>query len=122
MKISKLYDILGLKPFVPPPAPKMTVIVSNDSQTLFKAAAQSIVQSHCNTHSFNSANQTITEYKNDIIQSNIRFVNSSSPEILRGQMIDTLIIDEDIRESDLRYIKSCLGPVAKEIIMLDKQE
>jgi hypothetical protein len=118
MKIEKLYSIMGLKPYVEPARPKIIYIVSGNHRELFKAAADSISQNHTRTHSVSYSQYMITEYVDNVAKSYTSFLGSANTERLRGCTIDTLIIDDNVG-SELRYIKSCLGPAAKEIIYID---
>jgi hypothetical protein len=122
MKINKLYEILGIKPYVPPEQPKTIFIVSNEANVLFKTAKNSIEQNHQREYSVSFTHQMVTKYENGKTKSYTHFINAANPEMLRGRTIDTLIIDETISKQDVDYIKMCLGPAAREIIVLDKQE
>lgn len=121
MKHKQVCDILGIKPYVEPKRAKQIILVSNDAMSLFRQAKESIEQNHNREFEILTASMTIIKYEGHNAVSRTRFIDSSSPESLRGCTIDVLYVDTFVKK-DLDTIKSCLYPCAKQIIELDKQE
>lgn len=118
MKTEKLYELLGLKPYVEPVRPRYEYIISNEAAALFKIAAKAIEQNHSRQFSISYANLMITEYKEFNVIKYVTFKHPTNLESLRGMTLDNVYIDEYVNINDLAPYR----PAFKNIIYLDKPE